>query len=356
MRAGLEFYFLEESLEFLGIWLTLVAALGHFSDALPNAASKAPRLAYSLPALALFAIVIYSLTPHIELRLLAQATAAEFRPGIHLRGYHIDQSADAIAARLYFQARQADLIGLGLSIHLVDQVSGESVASRDEWVDRQHGFWLFGPEYTPVFRQRMEVAIPPDAPTNRALWAVLTFWRKRGGEFTRQKVVDSDLRQLDDRQVVLAELVLPGAASAASPSVLAAFDSGFTLAAMDAPARAIVGETLPITFAWRSEVDSRQEFAQFLHFVDEQSGEWWGYDQQPLGPRLPTRLWYKGLADSETWRVPLPADLAPGDYAVYTGLYRVADQARSRAVDDAGQSWRDARVLLGSIRIESGAR
>ena len=75
---------------------------------------------------------------------------------------------------------------------------------------------------------------------------------------------------------------------------------------------------------------------QFLHFGHEESGTWWVYDQQPLGPRLPTRLWYSGLADSEIWQVPLPADLAPGRYTVFTGLYRTRDQERVPASDAAG--------------------
>ncbi len=348
----LEFYFLEESLEFLGIWLTLVALLGQFSDALPRATSKVRRLLYALPALAILAIFLNSLAPRLEIRFLAQPASVAFRSGIHLRGFHIQPSAEATTARLYLGARQADFMGLGVSIHLVDQVSGESIASRDEWADRQHGFWLFGPDYTPLYRQRMQVTIPPQAPSNRALWVVLTLWRWKEGEYARMKVDRSDLQLLDDWQVVLGELALPGAAPAASPSVLAFFDNGITLEELEWPERAKAGETLPLRFAWRSDADSLEDHVQFLHFVHSETGAWWGYDQQPLGPRLPTRLWYPGLAESETWLVPLPEDLAPGRYAVYTGLYRAGDLARVPAADRQGQAWRDQSVLLGSVIVE----
>ena len=80
-------------------------------------------------------------------------------------------------------------------------------------------------------------------------------------------------------------------------------------------------------------------------------GEWRVYDQLPLGPRLPTRLWYRGLAESETWRVPLPSDLASGQYRVYTGLYRLRDKERIPVSNADGQPWRDARVLLGTMSI-----
>lgn len=348
----LEFYFLEESLEFLGIWLTLVAVLGQFSAALPTATAKVRRLLYSLPALAILAIFLNSLAPQLEVRLWAQPASVEFRPGIQLRGYHIERSAEAISARLYLAAHHADFMGKGLSIHLVDQVSGQSLASRDEWADRQHGFWLFGPDYAPTFRQGLQLEIPPQAPTNRALWLVLSLWRWQEGEFLRQRVVASDLQLLDDRQVVLGELALPGDAPAESLSLLAAFDNGFRLHDVELPPAAKASETLSLRFSWRSDDDSREDHVQFLHFVHQETGEFWGYDRQPLGPRLPTRLWYKGLADSETWQVPLPVDLAPGRYAVFTGLYRPRDMERVSVHDADGVPWLNNRVALDTIVIE----
>ena len=108
---------------------------------------------------------------------------------------------------------------------------------------------------------------------------------------------------------------------------------------------------LDVTIWWRTDRDETEDLAQFLHFVRAGSGEWWGYDQQPLGPRLPTRLWYRGLADSETWSVSLPTDLKPGRYQVFTGLYRLTDQKRVPARDADGAPFVDARALLGTITI-----
>ena len=68
---------------------------------------------------------------------------------------------------------------------------------------------------------------------------------------------------------------------------------------------------------------------QFLHLGHEETGATGGcMTSCPWVHRLPTRLWYKGLADSEVWQVPLPADLAPGRYEVFTGLYRSRDLER----------------------------
>ncbi len=117
------------------------------------------------------------------------------------------------------------------------------------------------------------------------------------------------------------------------------------------PELAFAGEILSIPFTWRSDVGSDEDHVQFLHFGHVDSGEWWVFDQPPLGPRLPTRLWYSGLADSETWQVPLPADLAPGRYEVFTGLYRASDQERVPASDAEGTPWLDNRVAVGVLIV-----
>ena len=71
----------------------------------------------------------------------------------------------------------------------------------------------------------------------------------------------------------------------------------------------------------------------------------------PLGARLPTRLWYKGLVDSQMWTVQIPADLADGRYAVFTGLYRASDHQRLPAYSPEGLLVEDARVPLGFLMI-----
>ena len=187
---------------------------------------------------------------------------------------------------------------------------------------------------------------------------VLTLWRNLEGEAFVQAseslaILNSDHQLLSETQVVLGELVNPAKSAATSLSTpVAVFDSGFTLESADMPDHAKAGETLAIPFFWRSDVDGSEDFVQFLHFGHEDSDFWWGFDQQPLGARLPTRLWYSGLADSEVWQVPFPADLAPGRYAVYTGLYRLRDQERMPVSDTDGTPFVDARVPLGDITIE----
>ena len=344
-------YNYEESLEFLGIWLVLVAVLGHFSHTIPNPKPRILLTFYLLPAFWVFLLIHNAFIPKLELRIFAQPATVQFESEVNLHGYRIDNQDGAFAIRLYPSAERGDFIGKGFSVHLVDHVNGDSVASHDRHVSRQVGL-LFAPGYTHTYRQFMKIEIPPQTPVNRAYWVTLSLWKNSGGDYARRRVLASDLELLSETQVILGEVVIP-AESAAAPTVpLAVFNNGFSLAAVDLPKSASPGDTLSMSFTWRSDVDSQEDHVQFLHLGREESGEWFVYDQQPLGRRLPSRLWYSGLADSETWSVPLPADLAPGRYAVFTGLYRARDQERVPAAAVDGEPWLDARVPLGTLIIE----
>lgn len=348
----LQFYFQEESLELLGIWLALVAMLGHFSEGVLMPRARVRGILYALPAFWILLLFLNSLVPHLELRLIAKPASVTFESGIVLHGYTLENLRESSRVRLFATARQKEYLGLGYSIHLVDQVSGESIGGLDEWADRQHGFWLFGPNYSPLYGQWMEVHLPPEKPVNRALSVVLTLWRKKGGQFKPVEVRASDHHLVNDAQVVLGERVVAAETTKSRAAPLAEFDNGFALEAVDLPERAQPGETLVISFAWHSKVQSREDHVQYLHLGHIESGAWFVYDQQPLGPRLPARLWYSGLADSETWRVPLPVDLAPGQYSVFTGIYRARDGERVPASDAEGAPFVDARVPLGRLIVD----
>lgn len=345
-------FLLEEPLEFLGVWLALVAMLGHLSQLSPSL--RVQRGLYVVPALWL-ALLIQGNAVHSLARYAggSDLAAVEFESGARLLGYRLEHEQRHISlflspGRWDYQGR--NLAGLGYSIHLVDQVTGESSVGRDRFTNRR--YFLLAPGYAPVYRQWAEIERPASAEINRAYWIVLTLWRDADGAFRPLKVLASDLQRLDETQVILGEKVWRDKSTPANPDSLAIFVNGFALDAWEAPETARAGEPLRLTFAWRSHADGVEDQAQFLHLGHAESGDWWVYDQAPLGARLPTRLWYKGLADSETWQVPLPADLAPGRYAVFSGLYRTRDKERIPARDPEGDYFLDARAPLGSIVIE----
>lgn len=342
---------LEESLELAGSWLTLVAVLGWNSYTVPKPGPRLRLVFYALPVVWILICFVISPVPGFKYSLPAEPLSVRFESGLHLYGYKSNDQRLPSTVFLWVAERTVRA-GLGYSVHLVDQVTGDSIASRNLWADRVHLGFLSGHGYTPVFEQPLALQIPPQAPTNRALWVVMSVWRKNGDDFTYQQVLESDRRLLSDTQVVVAELVLR-AASAPSPATpLAAFDGGIFLYGLDMPERVHAGETMRVAFRWRTNADGSEDYAQFLHFVHQESGALWSFDQQPLGPRLPTRLWYSGMVDTETWAVPLPADFESGTYALFTGLYRQSDLGRLPAKDADGAPYTDAAVPLGNLTIE----
>ena len=347
----LDLWRLEELLELIGVWITLVAVCGLFSDA-RRMGRRTPRLFYLAPLAFALMVSFPLLRSTLELRLTTRPLQIEFESKVLLEAISLQHNADAVDVKLYVSAPEwKKFDGLGYSLHLVDQVSSQSVASWDENISRI-GAWRAA-LFDPIFRysESMRVNILPTVPANRAFWLVLTLWREEDGQFPRRKVISSSHRLLSDTQVILDEFVIKSKSETDAATKLATFDNGFALESASLPARIRPGDALDIAFSWRSSQDSGADYHQFLHFQHRATGEMWGFDQQPLGPRLPTRLWYSGLADSETWQVPLPPDMAPGRYEVFTGLYRVTDLERMIARDPSGEPFLDARVPLGSMNV-----
>lgn len=348
----LEPYYLEEPLAFLGIWLALVAVLGHLASVAPSLGGHFRLSLVVLPCL--FILLVFRILPIHQpvLPAWAQPAAVVFESGTQINGYQIDREAKKVSIIAYY-AVGLNITDMGYSLHVLDQVSLESLISYNKSLGRGYSK-VTNPwhDFRPLYNQIIALDFPRDTPTNHAYWIVLTLWREADDGFIRQKILSSDLALLDNTQVILGEIVLRDPHDSPLDSPLAVFNNGFMLEEVELPQVAQAGETLPLRFAWRSDAAGREDHIQFLHLGHEETGEWWVYDRQPLGPRLPTRLWYKGLVDSESWMAPLPADLAPGRYAVFTGLYRATDQERVPALDKDGQPWRDQRVLLGSIEVE----
>lgn len=350
LEGCVRFYNLEEALEFIGVWLILVAVLGKLNDATAKPSLLAPLFLFALPILWPALLTKDAWLPRAELHFRARPAAVQFETGPQLLGYSLEWDEDAVGIWLYPSAWRSHYSELGFSIHLVDQASGESVASLNLHADLQFHL-LQVPGIAHVYRQHIALEIPPETPKNRALWIALSFWREGDGDYEILKIIGSDHKLLGDAQIVLDDLVLPSEEAAPSSAPLAIFEGDITLNAAELPDQAMSGEALPIRFVWAAAKDGAEDYVQFLHFGHQDSGEWWVYDQQPLGERLPTRFWYAGMSDSETWQAPLPADLEPGAYQVFTGLYRQRDRERLQATDASGAPIVDARVPLGDLII-----
>jgi len=210
-------YILDESMEFLGAWLALVGLLGHFTALRPPLSLWLRRLLQLLPLFWVAALIHRPVFLTLEGRFSAQPASVQFesstlKHGIHLNGYRIERNDGAVALELITYAKRNAHFDRGFSAHLVDQVSAKSVASGDKFWAPEAGA-KFGPGSLRAYRSRIEMEIPPESATNRALWLALTLWREEDGKFVGQSVYSSDHQLLSDTQVILGEFVLPSASA-----------------------------------------------------------------------------------------------------------------------------------------------
>ncbi|MCY4145760.1 MAG: hypothetical protein OXE95_04785 [Chloroflexi bacterium] len=342
----------EEIFEHLGSWLALVAMLGHFGMLAATPSPRLRRFIWAIPLLWLLLIPLNAQVPRLELPNVANQTNVRFDGAIEVQGYTLATPPGEVSTSLYVSARQGDYAELfSYFVDLVDQVSGISNYKHKADIDHLHGLRLLGAQYKPVYRQPIHLRYRRSVPVNRAHWVVLAAADKRG----LLAVQASDLQQLGDKQVILGELVAPAPAADPPATFLANYDAGFALVDIDLPDHAQPGDRLEAPITWHSAAESGHDYTQFLHFVHEETGAQWGYDQPPLGDRLPTRLWYAGMLDTEIWLVTVPDEAPAGEYAVYSGLYTLGDMQRLPAKDAADTPFADARVPLGSLRIGGAA-
>jgi hypothetical protein len=344
-------YAVEEVMEFIGGWVALAAILGQLSEYERRASAPARWMLFLFPAFWILLVTQLYTPPPISQQSGAQSASLVYASGAKLHAYALMPGDSNYTFHLYLSSPPKDFNSQGYSVHIIDPISRESLASHDKILNDSRQLYT-GPGYTPVYLQSIRLTIPADAPRNHALWAVLTLWRADGAGFLAQEIQSSDLRRLGDSQIILGEIVLPAQSSPPPPSApLAYFENGFTLDPVSLPKTARAGATLSLPFTWRANLAGNEEYAQFLHLGDEASAQWWIFDQQPLGPRLPTQYWYAGLADQAIWNVLLPADIPAGQYSLFTGLYRARDKERLPASDSDGSPFVDARVPLGHLNI-----
>lgn len=344
-------YVIEESAENFAIWLALVAALGHLGTLAAANATRIGKLLI-LTSLLWFALVMPTshIVPHYGRENTRPANVA-YASGQYLHAFYLEQLADKVSVDLFLSPAQLGFENLGYSVHLIDQETGESIASRSGDVDHRGRFFL-APGWRPGYRRGASIPLPADARRNRIIWVALSLWSKEGDEYVDKTVSTSELAQLSDSTVILGEIVIPSdPLGAPEQPALALFDNGFALRPVEIAEEAVAGDNLRITFRWHSAMASRETYIQFLHFFHDDTGSFWVYDQHPLGLRLPTRRWWPGLEDEETWDIPLPDDLTAGRYSVFTGLYRIDDKQRLPVSAADGSEFVDHRIPLGDILI-----
>ena len=116
------------------------------------------------------------------------------------------------------------------------------------------------------------------------------------------------------------------------------------------------GDTVNLVLQWESLAQAEESYTVFVHLIDAANRPLVTLDYTPLGGAAPTHLWIpKWLPGQRLWdpyRLPIPADLAPGVYYIEAGLYEMTSGRRLHLSDAAGNLGGD-RFILGPVVVEA---
>lgn len=83
------------------------------------------------------------------------------------------------------------------------------------------------------------------------------------------------------------------------------------------------GQDLNLKVYWQTDTPLAVDYTVFTQLLNSQGTLAASWDSQPLGGYFPTSQWPTREIVTDIVRLPLPADLPPGDYTLITGLYRL---------------------------------
>jgi hypothetical protein len=111
------------------------------------------------------------------------------------------------------------------------------------------------------------------------------------------------------------------------------------------------GEPLDATLYWHALRSMDQNYKAFVHLTDaDMTRQPAQHDGDPGGGFSPTTRWLPGEVVPDIHHLVLPADLAPGHYRLWAGMYEY-ETVRNLTVLSADVPTADNRILLGEIQV-----
>jgi hypothetical protein len=111
------------------------------------------------------------------------------------------------------------------------------------------------------------------------------------------------------------------------------------------------GDALRLTLYWQSLKGLDVSYTVFVHVIDSRGRLAAQHDGQPGLGLLPTTSWVKGEIIRDQHVIPLPGEMAPGEYLVVVGMYDPASGQRLEIKTASGLA-PDNALSLTEIRIE----
>lgn len=296
--------------------------------------------------------------PGIEARRAWPAALAYANGDLELIAYKLDRAVlepgEAVTMTVYWRKSASDMRPYRMSMHWLRRPDLESVAQADPFIAAQVGGgdvdlpdWPAGL----IARQRITVELPPDLPTPHAYQAMFRVWDL--SDNSDLPIVQTDLQTLGPGTVILTSLPAVTQQAAQIPPGAEAsyqFADDFTLVGYQLPASIPAGGAGDLEFWWRSDSATDVDLTQMVHFF--QNGEFVvALDAPPFGGEYPTSVWVPGTTVHSIRQIQLPAELTPGEYQLYTGMYSYPALERWPVVDGSGQPVLNNAIYLGDITV-----
>jgi 4-amino-4-deoxy-L-arabinose transferase-like glycosyltransferase len=126
---------------------------------------------------------------------------------------------------------------------------------------------------------------------------------------------------------------------------------GVTLAAYSLGSETIeAGQILRLTLQWEAREALSEDYAVFVHLVDDEGRVIAQHDSQPVGASRPTTSWVRDEVVSDNHGLLVPEGTPLGEYRLVTGMYLPATGQRLNVLDELGQALGDA-VQLSVVNV-----
>jgi 4-amino-4-deoxy-L-arabinose transferase-like glycosyltransferase len=110
------------------------------------------------------------------------------------------------------------------------------------------------------------------------------------------------------------------------------------------------GDIVQVTLYWQAVEAPAQRYKFFLHLLDGAGNLVAQRDAEPGGNMAPTTEWAAGETVVDNHGVLAPADLSPGSYELYVGLYALHDPQQRLTFEEQGEV--KDRYHLGTITVQ----
>ncbi len=269
--------------------------------------------------------------------------------GLHLDSHRL-HPGDNLSVRACWKALQAMEKDYSVFIHLLGP-QNQIVASRHTYpglgrLPTSH--WPLGQTFCDTYR----LTIDPQAETPLR-------YRLEIGLFIPETQERMGARAADgtplEPPIVAAVDLVPARTKQPTPEhpLDARLGTAVILRGADYAPMATAGQAFTVTLHWNAVAAPEPDLIAFVHLWNPGEPQPFAQnDAPPRGDGYPTAVWQPGDEIPDIHQLEIPADLPPGRYPLWAGLYRATDGTRLTASGAAGPYPYDL-VPLGEIEIQN---